>query len=162
MDHVTLKYTEALVREAAFTFWKRTVGVGFLVAVAIVGAALGFALFRGERSWLVGALAASLAGALAICTLVYRVHLRRGLSKFAELDSQSATLDFDAETISMASNLGKTTLRWSAIKEVWQSPTFWLLLFSSSQFVTLPLTDMTSEQQRRFIEYAKNGGAKVS
>ena len=61
-----------------------------------------------------------------------------------------ATFAYDEERVTFTSELGSSTLPWSAITEVWGFPRFWLLLFSRSQFVTLPL-DCLDEQARALI-----------
>ncbi len=59
MSHeATLIYSEPLIRQAVFAFWRRSGGFSLVVAIAIVGLSLGALVAQGAApSWLVGALA---------------------------------------------------------------------------------------------------------
>ena len=75
MSHeATLIYSETLLRQAVFAFWRRSVGVGFLVALLVASLGLGLLVTQGVASWLAGALAA---------VLVRCGCLRRSLSQIA-------------------------------------------------------------------------------
>ena len=52
----TLTYSEPLIRQAVFAFWRRSVGVRFLGALLLNALGLAFYLARGEASWIVGVL----------------------------------------------------------------------------------------------------------
>lgn len=157
----TLVYTEALLRRAVFAFWLRTVGIGFLVALALLACSLAFLLWRGDRSWFVGALGAFLVFGLGFAALVHRVHLHQSLAKFRAMATPQAELVLDETSFTMTSNLGSSTLHWPAVTEVWRYPTFWLLLFSKAQFVTLPLADVPSDAQALILNRVAAAGGKV-
>jgi hypothetical protein len=54
MSHqTTLIYTEPVLRQAVFAFWRRSVGVGFIIALAVVALSLGALIAQGAASWLV-------------------------------------------------------------------------------------------------------------
>jgi len=57
--------------------------------------------------------------------------------------------------------VGDGTMRWSAISEIWRFRDFWLLSFSKSQFITLPLADLTPDMQACILQKARAAGAKV-
>lgn len=163
MTHVaTLQYSEPLLRQAVFAFWRRTVGVGFFLALALIACALGFLLWRGDRSWFVGALGAFLVFGLGFALLVYFVHLRNTLAKFKGMGAPIATLSLEDASFTMSSGLGSTSLQWSAVTEVWCFPSFWLLLFSKAQFVTLPLISVPAETQAFILSRVSAAGGKVA
>jgi peptidoglycan/xylan/chitin deacetylase (PgdA/CDA1 family) len=64
--------------------------------------------------------------------------------------SPAATLAYDEQKFTLASEFGSATMPWSAITEVWRYPRYWLLVFSPSQFVTLPV-DCLDENAKDFI-----------
>jgi hypothetical protein len=162
MHHIaTLEYSEALVREAVFAFWRRTVGIGFFVALALLACSLAFLLWQGDRSWLVGAMGAFLFFGLGFALLLYVVHLRNALARFRGMGSPVATLELAEASFSLSSGLGSTSLQWSAVSEVWRFPTFWLLLFSKAQFVTLPLATVPVEARDFIIGRVSAAGGKV-
>jgi hypothetical protein len=157
----TLAYTEPLVREAALAFWRRTVGVGFFIALALLLCTVSFLAWHGDRSWFVGALGSFLVFGLAFALLVYFVHLRNALARFRAMGEPVATLSLSEASFTLSSGLGSTSLQWSAVKEVWRYPSFWLLLFSKSQFVTVPLASVTAEAQAYLLSHVAAAGGKV-
>jgi hypothetical protein len=162
MPHIaTLEYTESLLQEAVFAFWMRTVGVGFLAALALLLGSLVFLVWRGDRSWFVGALGAFFVLGVGLASVVYFVHLRNAMAKFRGMGAPIATLSFDDASFSMSSGLGSTSLHWSAVTEIWRFPTFWLLLFSKAQFVTVPLATVSSEAQAFILSRVSAAGGKV-
>lgn len=158
----TLEYSEALVREAVRAFWRRTVGVGFVVALTLLAGSLAVLLWHGDRSWFVGAIGAFLLFGLAFAALVYTVHLRNALAKFRGMGPPVATLELADDTFTVASGLGRSSLPWSAVTEVWRYPTFWLLLFSKSQFITLPLASLPADAQTFILARVAAAGGKVA
>ena len=162
MPHqATLTYTEPLLREAVFAFWRRTVGVGFFIALALLVCSLAFLLWHGDRSWFVGALGAFLVFGCGFTVLVYFVHLRNALAKFRGMGAPIAAVSLGEASFTMSSGLGSTTLRWSAVTEVWRYPSFWLLLFSKAQFVTVPLASVPAEAQEFILSHVLAAGGKV-
>ena len=126
MNKVTLRYTEPLLREAVHVFVVRALfrqlGWLFLVAVALV----------------------------IFIAAVYVAHYRNTIGRFRQMRCPEATMLYDEDGLTFASELGSTTIPWSGIKERWCYPRFWLLLFSPAQFTTLPLGCL-DEQCRAFI-----------
>ncbi len=162
MSHiVTLEYTETLLREAVFAFWKRTVGVGFFVALALVLGSLAFLVWRGDRSCVVGALGAIAVLGLGFAFVLYWAHLRNTMAKFRGIGAPVATLTLDDERFGVSSGLGTASMPWSSVIEVWRFPTFWLLMLSKAQFVTIPLGTVSSEMQAFIISRVCAAGGKV-
>ncbi|TLY18872.1 MAG: YcxB family protein, partial [Nitrospirae bacterium] len=115
----TLIYSEALLRQAVFAFWRRSVGVSFLVALLVAALGLGVLVTQGVASWLVGALAAVLVLGIGFAAAVYVVHYRKSLRKFRQMDKPQAMFRADESSFTMSSDVGTTTLQWSAVKELW-------------------------------------------
>ena len=93
MKHQTrLVYTEALLRRAVFAFWLRTVGIGFLVALALLACSLAFLLWRGDRSWFVGALGAFLVFGLGFAALLLFSKARFVTLPLADIPSDAQEL----------------------------------------------------------------------
>ena len=158
---MTLEYTEPLLREAVFAFWRRTVGVGFFVALALLLGALAFLVWQGDRSWFVGALGAFLVFGLGFAFVVYFVHLRNTLAKFRAMGAPIATLALEDTSFTMSSGLGSTSLQWSAVTELWRYSSFWLLLFSKAQFVTVPLASVPAAAQDFILSRVSAAGGRV-
>jgi len=163
MQHrATLKYSERLVAQAVRLYWRKTVGFGLLVAVTIMIAFLGWRLVDGDRSWVVGLGAAVVLLGVFMPVTVYVVHYRNSISKFREMSQPVAELVADEDTITISSDLGSSSLKWELVKEVWRFETLWLLLFSKSQFVTLPLEDLPGPLQAFILDRVKSAGGKIA
>jgi len=162
MSHeVILIYSKPLLRQAVFAFWRRSVGVGFFVALLVAALGLGVLVAQGVASWLIAALAAVLALGIAFATVVYVVQYRNSLRKFHQMDKPRATFCADESSFTMSSDNGTTTLQWSAVKELWQFPSVWLLLYSKSQFSTLPLGCLSPETQAYIVQRIRESGGRV-
>lgn len=158
----TLVYTEPLLRQAVFAFWRRTVGVGFLLALLFLACAFAFLVWQGNRSWFVGALGAIVVAGFGIAAAIYFVHIRNSLARFRAMGASEATLVLEDSSFTVSTGLGSSTLQWSAVKEVWQFPSFWLLLFSRAQFLTLPLASVPADAQEFILSQVAAAGGKVA
>ena len=162
MSHeATLIYSEALLRQAVFSFWRRTVGGSFLVALLVAAAGLGILVAQDVSSWLIAGLGAVLVLGIAFAMVVYIVHYNKSLQKFRQMDKPQATFRADETSFTVSSDVGTTTLQWSAVKELWQFPSVWLLLYSKSQFTTLPLACLPPEVQAHIVQCIRSAGGKV-
>jgi drug/metabolite transporter (DMT)-like permease len=162
MSHeATLIYSEALLRQAVFAFWRRSVGVGFLAALLVAVLGLVVLVAQGMASWLVGTIAAVLVLGIGFAAAVYVVHYRNSLRKFRQMDKPQATFRADESSFTIISDIGPSTLQWSAVKELWQFPSVWLLLYSKAQFTTLPLACLSPETQAYIVQRVRESGGKV-
>jgi len=162
MPHeATLIYSTTLLRQAVFAFWRRSVGLSFFVALLIAALGLVVLVALGQSSWIIGGLATVLAVGAAFAIVVYVVHYRRSLHKFRQMDTPQATFRADESSFTMTSDIGTTTLQWSAVKELWQFSNVWLLLYSKAQFTTLPLACLPPETQTYIVERIRESGGKV-
>ena len=162
MPHeATLIYSTTLLRQAVFAFWRRSVGIGFFVALLIAALGLIVLVALGQSSWIIGGLATVLAVGMAFAIVVYVVHYRRSLQKFRQMNSPQATFRAEESSFTMVSDIGTTTLQWSAVKELWQFSNVWLLLYSKAQFTTLPLACLPPETQAYIVQCVRAAGGKV-
>jgi hypothetical protein len=159
MHETTLRYSEPLLREVVRVFvfraLLRQLGVLFFIVFTLLVADLVWFVSRGDSGWFVVFLAATVLFVLAFFAMIYVAHFRNTIGRFRQMRTPEATLSYDEQQICFASELGSSTLPWSSITDVWRYPRFWLLLFSPSQFVTLPL-DCLDECARDFITRKTN------
>jgi hypothetical protein len=156
----TLIYSERIVRRAVFAFWRRTVGPGFLVVDAVLGIEAVLLAAGGDRSWRVGVLATVFLAGIAFCVAVYCVHYRNSMRTLRELGDSPVIFHADDSSFTMSSPAGSATLRWSAVKEIWQFPEAWLLLYSKSQFSILPVACLSPELRARIVQRARAAGGR--
>ena len=151
MNETKLRYSEPLLREAVRAFVIRAItrgfGLRFFVACAVVGVCVAYLVSHGDRSWVVGALAALLVFVAVFFLVIYLAHHRNTVGRFRQMRVPEATLSYTEEQFTLTSELGSATLPWSSITEVWRYPRFWLILFSRSQFSTLPLDCLDTDTQ---------------
>lgn len=160
MNQTTLLFSEPLLRAAVRAFWMRAVvrglGLRYALALVVATACAAILIIQRERSWVVPFLVSTLLLSALFVVSIYVAHLRNSLGKYRQMRRPEATFSYDEEQFTLASELGSSTLPWSAITEVWRYPDFWLLLFSRNQFVTLPL-ECLDQGTREFIT-RKTGG----
>lgn len=162
MSHqATLTYDEQLLRRAVLAFWRRSVGIGFPVAMVVVAIAFMSLLARGESSWTVGALGMVLVFGLAFVLAIYVVHYRNAMTKLRDMGLPQATFIAEASSFSVSSGIGNSTMQWSSVVELWRFSGFWLLLFSKAQFITLPLATVSPEMQAFVLKSVQASGGKV-
>ncbi|MGJ7902329.1 YcxB family protein [Lysobacter sp. 1R34A] len=161
MHSLTLNYTEPLLRQAVLGFWRRVVGLRFLIVFALNAVALGVLLANRDGSWLTGLMAATFALGLGFMTMLYLVHYRNSLRKLKAMRKPQASLVLTEKNFSLSADSGSSTLPWSAVTEVWKFETCWLLLFSKAQFVTLPLSDVPADARNFILEHVVAAGGKV-
>ena len=104
MEHeTTLEYTVPLLREAVAGFWRRSVGVGMLIALAVCAGVFTLLLARGDRSWVVGLLGAALTFGAALLVAIYVLHYRNAIQKFHDMGSPRATFKASVDSFPPAS-----------------------------------------------------------
>ena len=159
MNETKLRYSEPILRKAvrAFVFRAliRQLGVSFFLVVALLVVILGVLISHHDRGWMVGFLIATVLFVGVFLAVVYVAHFRNTIGRFRQMRTPEATFGYDERQVTFTSELGSSTMPWSAITEVWRYPRFWLLLFSRSQFVTLPL-ECLDEQTQAFITRKTN------
>ncbi|WP_077038395.1 YcxB family protein [Pelomonas sp. KK5] len=162
MTHeATLIYSERILRDAVFAFWRRTVGTRFLLVLLLLAATLGTLVVQGDTSWVVGVLASVLALGMAFAGALYVVHYRNALAKFRAMGGSQASFSVGETSFTFSSKLGTTTLGWSSVEELWQFETVWLFLFSKAQFSTLPLDCISPEIQSFILQRIRSAGGRV-
>lgn len=162
MEHrATLICSEPLIRQAILCFFRRSLGAGFFVALALLVICLAFQLYTGDRSWQVGVLASVLVLGVVFPIAIYFVHYRNATRKLHAMGLPQASLVATESTLSLSSGAGSSSFPWSSVSEVWRFPGFWLLLFSRAQFVTLPLTDISASLQAFIVERVQAAGGKT-
>ncbi|MEC5211701.1 hypothetical protein RCH06_000231 [Polaromonas sp. CG_9.5] len=161
MHRTILNYNKPLLHQAVLGFWWRVVGFRFLVALALVATGLTVSIRGGDTSWFVGVLGSVLVLGICFAVGLYVVHYRNAMHKLRAMGSPQATLEASENSLSLSSSAGTASLPWSAVTEVWQFKTCWLLVLSKSQFVTLPLASLPPEFAAFLLARVQAAGGKV-
>ncbi|MGC3966866.1 MAG: YcxB family protein [Pirellulales bacterium] len=162
MPTITLHFSESLVRRVVKAFWWRTVGPLYLLVMALLSLYLGYAVWRGDRSWKVGLAAAVVIFGIAMAVAVYVTHYRGTLARFRRMKIPEAVVELDDERVRVRSDAGASEMPWSTLTEIWRFPDFWLLMISKAQFFTLPTADLNDDTREFILARARAHGVKVS
>jgi hypothetical protein len=147
---VVVEYNPELIRFAVWKFWTRSIGLSGFIAFGSVPGFFSYLLAIGDRSWLLGFVGAVACVALGIGILSYRIYLNRSMSKFDNMQSPTAKLQFTDDLFCIESDIGRSELSWRMIERVWSYPSVWLVFIKKQGYVTLPVRDI-DEEIRQFI-----------
>ncbi|QNA88025.1 YcxB family protein [Massilia sp. Dwa41.01b] len=157
----TLIYSESLIRQATFAYWRRTVGVFFVPVLLALTACFLVLLMQRDLSWITGMIGTVIGFGYLISASLYVVHYRNSLAKFRRFKDAMVTFHADNNSFTMKSSAGTSTLHWAAVKEVWKFEDVWLLLFSKAQFSTLPVANLSPELRQLIVGSVESAGGKV-
>ena len=154
-------YERDVISEAARRFVFRSIRWdGFAVFFALV-AALGYLLATGDRSWIVGFVAAVVLLMAIFGVALYVVPYRRSLARFERMSAKTAELSFTETGVRMTSDLGQQEFRWQLIDRVWTYPRVWLL-FVGGTYMTLPPANLDEETKTFVLDHIKQHGGRVN
>jgi hypothetical protein len=156
-----LIYNELLIRQAVFAYWRRTVGAFFVPFLFAMTAWFVALVLEHDLSWQTGVFGTILGLGFVMSASVYVIHYRNSLAKFRELKDAEANFQADEQSFSVESNIGKSTLHWTSVKEVWKFQDVWLLLFSKAHFSTLPVANLYPDLQQLIIDSVRAAGGKI-
>ena len=63
--------------------------------------------------------------------------------------------------LTVTSDLARSEIPWSTVTGVWRFHDFWLLVFSQSQFITIPLEAVPLDVRSRIMASVEKAGGKV-
>ncbi len=78
--------------------------------------------------------------------MIWRAHFTNTVGSFRRLDPPESDWTITDESLTVESNQGLATLRWSRFTGWWELPGFWMLFLGPAQFMTMPTSVMTGEQ----------------
>lgn len=161
MKLYTLHYTEALLKSVVWAFWRRVTGWKFLIGLVLMLFSIIGKITSGDRSWWLSALIAVFCLGIIFSAAIYIVHYKQTIGKFRRMTSPQGTFEVGETHFKVTSDMGSSELAWKTVTEIWQFPEFWLLFFSPSQFITLPLADLDLEARSYILDRAKTHGTKI-
>ena len=148
------RYSEEIGRHAVRRFLLRRLREWFDLKLCLVLAALGgylcWLVWKGNRSWWVGLMAAAIILIPIAVLAVYAAHWSHTVGRIRRMQVPMSRFTLNDTELSVASELGTATIPWPLIVEVWEFPELWLLLLSKNYFVTLP-TDGVPASALAFI-----------
>lgn len=160
-ESIGLKYSETLVKSAVRAFWWKQVGPVYLLVLAVLAGYVMQRAFVGDYSFLVGVVFAFTLMATAIVIALYFVQMRRGLARFRAMQIPEVVFQFGQDGLKASSDLGTSEIKWTLITELRQFERFWLLCFSSSEHMTLPIEGLSEKHRAFIVNCLEKVGAKI-
>ncbi len=161
MHETTLTYNEVLVRRAVWCYWRRSLGPGYWVALAMVFSSFLVLQSQGTEAWIRIVLVAALAVALGFAALLFFVHYRASMGRFRRMDAPLARFIADDERFAFSSTVGAASLKWSVVKELWRFEDLWLLLYREGGFNVLPLACLPPPMRDFLVQRVEAVGGRV-
>lgn len=162
MDEITLIYSEELLKKAVRSFWWRSIGPFFILVLSAMLAGTIYFVLKGERSWIVGAMGSVVLIGFLFLAALYINHYRNTLGKFREMNGSNSTFRMNPDVFEVESSIGKSTMNWSNVSELWQFKEYWLVFLSKAQFFTLPLSCLSQAERELIINHIKAAGGKIA
>ena len=153
-------YDRDVVAEAARRYVIRSIRWDGFAAFFLLLGVLAYLVAAGDRSWVVGLVAAVVLLMVVVGVALYVVPYRRSLGRFERMSSKSADLLFTEDGVRMTSDLGKQEFRWQLIERVWTYPRVWLL-FVGGTYMTLPPGNLDEETKGFVLEQIRQHGGHV-
>jgi hypothetical protein len=161
MLEAKLHFDERLIRRSVWLFMKRTIGIPFMLLIVAFGIWHAKSLIDGDRSVTTLLFTAMVAVFCVFVAYGSWAHLSLGMKKLRALDASEALLRAEEHQFSMISKMGTATMPWKVIEQLWKFEDMWLILYSRSQFSTLPLSCLSPEMQAFILERIKSAGGKI-
>ena len=140
---VTLRYTEAIFRQAIVLYLQRCLRrqwpIGVLLPVSV-----SLAFFTGS-TWLQAFVCVPLLALPAMFALGYWLRIRQSLDRLRLLNGGQVIFSVDDEGPTIESSIGKSESRWKIYTDLWEFPGYHLLFYGQSQFITLPRNQVPPE-----------------
>ena len=153
-------YDRDVVAEGARRYVIRSIRWDGFAAFFLLLGVLAYLVAAGDRSWVVGLVAAVVLLMVVVGVALYVVPYRRSLGRFERMSSKSADLLFTEDGVRMTSDLGKQEFRWQLIERVWTYPRVWLL-FVGGTYMTLPPGNLDEETKGFVLEQIRQHGGHV-
>lgn len=134
-------YEQPMLEDAGRSFvWRRMVREQplFWAAELLMAGALIYRLAGGTFDWITFVLGTGVAIPPLLAAALWRAHYVNTLGQFRALSRPEADVQVDREGWSFTSDMGKGTLSWSRLTEIWRRPGYWILFWGPNQFNTLP------------------------
>ena len=90
-----------------------------------------------------------------------RVHFARLGDPISSNGSPASHSELSDDRFRITSDLVSSEIRWPVIKKVWRDETFWLVFFTRTQSMILPLVDLPQESQDFIIQKVRDNGGTV-
>lgn len=162
MQEINLKYSEPIIRKAIRAYWWKNVGPLFPIIALLLTVFVIYRVVEGDRSWFIGGLGTLVLISFTIMTALYFVDLRRSLNRLRRMKTPEAILELGEDRFKVISDVGSSEIKWDLITNIWRFKHVWLILFSASEFMTLPIEGISEQSKAFIVKKAEENGAKIA
>ena len=141
----TLEYSRALIKRVVRDYWIRHTGVLLPLMTGLMLALFLFLLWRGDRSWLVGLLAAVVLFSCSFMVSMYFIHLKNSTSRLDAMGNSTAILELSEGFLRLQSQAGASELPYESVTDVWFREDYWILFLAPNQFFTIPTRNLDED-----------------
>ena len=157
-----IRYSEALLRQAARRWWWRGKGGLYWTFMAVVAAGYALTLWGDPAGWASGAYGALIVLYAMLMVAGYALPLRRSLGVFRTMTDGAATLRLRDDTFEIASAAGRVEIPWMSVASIDAGPDVWLVVYSEAQYSTLPAADLTPEARAFIAARVRAAGGRAA
>jgi hypothetical protein len=141
---IVVRYDKALIRQALRMYIWRRVGIVSLFAAALLLLSIGVQVVNAPNLfWMT--ISIMLSGILGLLYWIYHSRFHQSLDMLRRMESPDVQLAFHEDGVDSNSSIGNSSMRWAAFDELLEASDLYLLVYSSSGYVVLPKTAMSSE-----------------
>lgn len=142
---VKVKYSIPLLREVYYKFLIKQLGIPTIIAMFLLLSVSGYLLFIKDLTWGTGVIH-GLTVLLWMIIVFLFVGYRRRIRYFAErMPSLSAEFEFNDESISSETEIGRSVIKWTNIIKLLKHEKAWLLFVDKHVFTTFPVLNVDKE-----------------
>jgi hypothetical protein len=132
-----------------------------LIGAALVGLEAFYNIRLGRIDYL-ETVALTMLGAAVLVYVAAYVRQRTSIDRITrQIGDAPIHYVLSEESVSATSPLGKTELRWTALKELYMTPEYTLIKWDANTFVSLPTSQIPSDAKQFLIEQFRKHGLKV-
>lgn len=161
MEPLELHYSEYLIRDVIRSYCRQNIGLVWPITTAVMLLIAFYTMMNGDRSWYVVTYVFVAILSFIIMIANYKVHLSRSLKRFKRMKTPVATLELMEEWFRISSDVGSLEIKWAQIKHIFCFNEAWIVFFSASDFMILPIENFSIETKNFITSKAKKQGATV-
>ena len=154
----TLTYTSAQLRHGVLLSFAKLFGIWFPVLLVALAIWVVNRIAHGDRSWLIGAIGAVVAFAVALLSSALVVHLRRAGASARELAGADVRVVLSDEWLQFRLPRGESKIAWTEVSNVVVDDRIVLLQFRRGGYTSIPVGSLDKESIAFIRECVRSAG----
>jgi len=138
-------YTEELINEAAFVYWKKTFASTFVISILGVVIALVFIYALNLKTWLFVTFLAISVVSSVLFLWAFFIYRKRSLAIYIQMEKPTAKWIITEDHVCVESDAGNSEIKWKMFKGIIKSNNFWLLVYKNNSYSVLPIAGVSNK-----------------